>query len=260
MNFRRSVLCIGGLDPSGGAGLSVDAAAVRSLELHPALVCALNTVQNGERFFSARPCPAKDVAAAMNAILSVQRVAAFKTGALGRAGIVRAVARTVKANPEIPLVVDPVLKSSSSGSLADKDAIDVMMAELFPLATLVTPNLDEAERITGIAVRTPAEMLKAAHIILARGPRAVLIKGGHLPGDRLVDMLVLKGGHVRHFEADRHDVGDVRGTGCALAALAAAHIGLGCGVEDAVQEATDSLRGWIAAAVHVGKGPRVLSF
>jgi len=260
VNFQKTVITIGGLDPSGGAGLFVDAAAIRFVGLHPAPVCAVITVQNGVTFSSSRSCSSVEVRASMRAVSATQRVVAIKTGALGNAAVVRAVAREVKANPDIPLIVDPVLKSTTSGSLFMGDASRVLVSDLLPLATLVTPNLDEAQYLTGITVTTPSEMIRAGKAIVAMGPFAVLVKGGHLPGERLVDVLVTRGGHVRHYEADRCRTGNVRGTGCALASLIAAHIGLGAAVEDAVQAASDSLRRLIAQAVHIGNGPMILAF
>lgn len=254
------MLLAGGIDPSGGAGLSVDGAAVRALGLHPAPVCALVTLQDGTRYVDARPVSARLVTGALQMVAERLAVKALKTGALGSAANVRAVVRFARQHRHIALVVDPVVRSTTAGALFDASAVALLQRTLFPLATLVTPNLDEAELLTGLPCRTPDQMHRAAQALLAYGPRAVLLKGGHLDGPQLVDVLALDDGTVRRFTASRLDVPEVRGTGCALASLCAGHIALGASIEDAVQAAAGVLRDAMSRASRVGDGPRVLSF
>jgi hydroxymethylpyrimidine/phosphomethylpyrimidine kinase len=253
------VLCVGGLDPSGGAGLLVDAAAVRAIGAHPAAVAAVLTIQDGVGFFGARPQAPEDVARAMEAVLATGAVGAVKTGALGDGQVVRAVARVLESNPAVPLVVDPVLASSSGGTLLGRDGAEVLLKLLVPRAALVTPNLGEAAGLVGFAVTDPEAMARAARELGRFGARAVLVKGGHLAGARLVDVLGTPSGEAL-LEADRLPGGDVRGTGCALAAAAAAGLALGEPVERAVERARAVVRGAIGRAVRTGAGPRLLVF
>ncbi len=256
---RPVVLCVGGLDPSGGAGLLVDAAAVRAAGVHPAAVVAVITVQNGTGFTGADPCEPGKVAAAMESVLAWGAVAAVKTGALGGEGVVRAVARVLGAVPGVPLVVDPVLRSSSGGELLDGPGEKALLDLLVPRAALVTPNRGEAAALTGFSVDKTEEMVRAARELGRRGAGAVLVKGGHLAGSRVVDVLWTPAGETT-AGADRLSMGDVRGTGCALAAAAAAGLALGHPVERSVERARALVRAAIASAVRAGEGPPVLVF
>jgi hydroxymethylpyrimidine/phosphomethylpyrimidine kinase len=256
---RPVVLCVGGLDPSGGAGLLVDAAAVRMVGAHPAAVAASLTIQNGVGFLGASPQDPEAIARGMAAVLATGAVGAVKTGALGDGRVVRAVARVLDAAGRVPLVVDPVLASSSGGALLDGDGVEALLGLLVPRAALVTPNLDEAAVLAGFAVTDPEGMARAARGIGRLGARAVLVKGGHLAGTRLLDVLGTPSGEVS-LEAERLPGGAVRGTGCALAAAAAAGLALGEPVERAVERARSVVRRAIGRAVRAGEGPRVLVF
>jgi hydroxymethylpyrimidine/phosphomethylpyrimidine kinase len=127
-----------------------------------------------------------------------------------------------------------------------------------PRAALVTPNADEAAVLSGRAVADAASALAAAERLVERGARAVLVKGGHLPGEQVVDLLVRPGAEARAFEAARLPRGDVRGTGCALASLTAGHLALGSALEQAIELAREGLLGALSRAVAVGSGPPVL--
>ena len=237
----------------------VDAAAVRRVGAHPAVVAALLTIQNGVGFFGASPREPEEVARTMEAVLATGAVGAVKTGALGDGRVVRAVARVLESMRQIPLVVDPVLASSSGGALIDRDGVEAMLELLVPRAALVTPNLAEAAALVGFEVADPGGMARAAREIGRLGARAVLVKGGHLVGTRLLDMLWTPSNEAL-LEADRLPEGDVRGTGCALAAAAGAGLALGEPVERAVELARAVVRGAIGRAVRAGEGPRVLVF
>jgi len=251
------VLCVGGLDPSGGAGILVDSAAVRSLGLHCAAVMALDTVQDGVDFMAASRMNADRVRAAVEMILSRQDVGAIKTGALGGREIVERLARIVRSRSSVPLVIDPVLFSSSGGALLDRPGVEAMRKDLLPAATLITPNLAEAAALTGLVVEDVGGMERAARSILGMGAAAVLVKGGHLEGAP-ADLLVSGEGEATLFRGERILGGDVRGTGCLLASLAAGRLALGDTLDQAVERAREGVRGAIALAYRAGDGPPML--
>jgi len=196
----------------------------------------------------------------VEAVLASQDVGAVKTGALGNGAVVERIAElaTVRAFP--PLVVDPVFASTSGGILLDDDGIGRLRETLLPAATLVTPNLSEASILAGRVVRDSKSMIMAGERILRSGCEAVLIKGGHLEGDRLTDVLVCRDTEPVLLEGSRLEGGDVRGTGCALATLIAGFIASGCDTERAIREARSVLREAIEGSVCLGSGPRVLAF
>lgn len=256
---KKTVLAIGGLDPSGGAGILADASAIRSLGLHCATVCTVRTVQDGVSFSSAVAQDVPLIVTEIESIYEYQKVRAVKIGALGNCGIVMAIGRLM-SDSRLPIVVDPVMRSTSGGELLDDDGVSAMRDQLIPMATLVTPNLAEASVLCGIPVGNVEEMTRAARIVLGLGARAVLIKGGHLDGSRVADVFASSESDTVIFKDDRLDVGEVRGTGCALASLIAAKLGCGVKIREAVEEARAILRGAIARSVKIGAGPRVLSF
>jgi hydroxymethylpyrimidine/phosphomethylpyrimidine kinase len=256
---KKTVLAIGGLDPSGGAGILADAGAIGSLGLHCAAVCAVRTVQDGVSFSSAAAQDIPLIVAEIKSIFEHQQVRAVKIGALGNSRIVIAIGRLM-LDSGLPIVVDPVIRSTSGGELLDDDGVTAMRDHLIPMAALVTPNLAEASELCGISVGTVEDMTEAARIVLRLGARAVLIKGGHLDGSRVVDVFASNESGAVIFENDRLDVGEVRGTGCALASLIAARLGCGVKMREAVEGAREILRGAMARSVKTGAGPRVLSF
>lgn len=222
------ILAIGGIDPSGGAGLGTDARMIQARGGTPLLVPASLTVQNSSGFHRLHPVPADLLAAMVAAAFDEAPVAAVKTGLLGTAAAVEQVAALlVDASASgVPIVVDPVLSASAGGLEADPGVIRAYLAALLPLATLATPNLPEAARLMGEGPRA----------LLTCGVGAVLLKGGHQEGDPVEDRLLWSGGEVvlRH---PRLAVGEVRGTGCALAAALACELGRGLDVETACRSA-----------------------
>lgn len=258
---RRScavVLCVGGFDPSGGAGLLLDAAAVGAAGAHAAGVTAIMTLQHGGRFVSAEPEREERVRRAIETMLASLDVRAVKTGALGSASNVRAVAEALSGGAGLPLVVDPVLRSSTGGALLDAEGLAALRDMLLPLAAVVTPNLDEAEALTGLRVRDPEGMLAAARRLVERGAVAALVKGGHLAGPDASDAYADRDGDARLHTATRSSVGKVRGTGCALASLVAGFLAGGEPLPAAIERARRILGRAIAGAVRVGNGPPVL--
>ena len=246
-------LTIAGSDPSGGAGLQADLKTFAALDVYGAAVVAALTAQNtcGVR---ARLDVAPDfVAAQLDAVLDDLPVGAVKTGMLGRAAIVDVVAERLAARrPRLPLVVDPVLAATSGDPLAEPGLAARLAERLLPLATLVTPNLAEAEALVGRRVGTPAEMRDAARALVDRGARAALVTGGHLPDDAR-DVL-FDGAAYHDLVAARVPISPTHGTGCTLSAAVAANLARGLDLVAAVTDAKTFVGRALVAARPVGRG------
>jgi hydroxymethylpyrimidine/phosphomethylpyrimidine kinase len=219
------------------------------------------TVQDSRSVHAVVPVDPRHVAAQLGALLADAPPSAAKTGMLPSAAIVEAVAAAWRTQPALPLVVDPVLAASSGTRLSDAGAVAALIELLVPLAALVTPNAPEAEELTGLPVRDTGEAVAAARALLARGARAVLVKGGHVPGDEVTDVLVAAGRpDAVAFTRTRIPHGRrVRGTGCALSAAIAARLALGDRLADAVCAAGDWVHEGIAGASASGAGGLVLA-
>lgn len=237
-------LTIAGSDPSGGAGIQADLKTFHQFGVYGEAVITLLTVQNTVRVERVECLPAALVTEQLRAVVEDIPPGAAKTGALGTAEVVRAVARLA---PEFhcPLVVDPVMVSKHGKPLMADEARQALAGELLPRAFLVTPNIPEAEALTGMAIRDAAAMRRAAERLSALGARAVLIKGGHLPG-RAADLLFANG-RFHEFAAERIDTRHTHGTGCTYSAAIAAGLARGCAIEEAVARAkrfiTEAIRG-----------------
>jgi hydroxymethylpyrimidine/phosphomethylpyrimidine kinase len=255
---RKALLIVGGLDPSGGAGVLTDCRAARAARVHPAAVVSVRTVQDGNRFLAAVPGDSRLVESAVRVMLSRFPVGAVKVGALGSAANAALMAGLAAEDGFPKVVLDPVLRSSSGGSLVDGRAVDIVKQDLLSHTTLVTPNLDEAGILAGMSVTGLNDMRAAAKRLLDAGASAVLVKGGHLPSGDAADLLADRSGLERVFRAGRVEGGDVRGTGCALATLIACFIAKGAALPDAVERAKVALTGAIEAAYRIGEGPRML--
>jgi hydroxymethylpyrimidine/phosphomethylpyrimidine kinase len=255
-----SILAVGGLDPTGGAGLLMDVAAARAVGVHAAGVLAITTVQDSGRFIAANCLEASTVHSAIEAVLGSVNVGAIKTGALGNADIVNIIVDFARNSTNLPIVVDPVIKSTSGGTLLDEAGVENLKDRLLREASLVTPNLDEASILTGERIWNVASMLNAGKRLVDRGVGAALIKGGHLKGEMVTDVFVDNFGIEEVFETKRNRQTDVRGTGCALASLIAGLMARGNPILEAVKRARQILLSAILEAKVVGRGPRVLDF
>jgi len=232
-----AVLLIGGSDSSGGAGLVRD---VQTLaRFGTAALCAVTavTAQSDARVAAVHHVPPEMVRLQIETALAAGRVAAVKIGMLGTGATVLAVAASLAASGAIPVVVDPVLASSSGGELLDPQGRAALREALLPRASLLTPNTPEAAALLGAACATSeAELLSQAHALLALGARAVLMKGGHGAGPLATDLLVAPGQPVRRLSAARSG-STRRGTGCALAAAIAAGLAAGLDLAEACERA-----------------------
>jgi hydroxymethylpyrimidine/phosphomethylpyrimidine kinase len=241
------VLLVGGTDPSGGAGLAADIKAAAAAGVHGMIAVTATTVQNSGRVHSWRQVPPGDVAAQIRAAVEDGLPGAVKSGMLGSTGMVETLRELLESDLRgVRYVLDPVLAAGSGDALHTGGMADAARRLLLPLATLATPNLDEAEAFTGMRVRDPAGMETAARCILDMGPGAVLLKGGHLVGEPR-DYLATRDGGT-WFPGWRTVPGKVHGTGCTLASAAAARLASGMGVRQAVEGALAYLRQSISSA------------
>jgi hydroxymethylpyrimidine/phosphomethylpyrimidine kinase len=219
-----TVLVIAGSDPGGGAGIARDLATLAALKVRALCAVTAVTVQSAERVLAVHALSAELVGAQIAAGLTHAVPGAVKIGMLANAAIVRAVAAALPAG--VPVVLDPVLAASSGGELLD-GAGRTALPELLPRVTLLTPNIPEAARLlAGAPARDEAALLAQAHALLALGPEAVLLKGGHAGGAEAIDLLVTRTHAPQVLRAPRQP-GTRRGTGCALAAAIAAHLAQG---------------------------------
>ena len=244
-------LTIAGSDPSGGAGIQADLKTFHQLGAYGEAVITLITVQNTVSLEWVECLPAVLVLHQLRAVLDDIPPAAAKTGALGNRSIVEAIARAA-ADFRFPLVVDPVLVSQHGRALADHDALPAMRDQLIPRASLVTPNLAEAEALTGLEVRDLAGMHKAARRLHDMGATAVLVKGGHLQGDA-VDVLFMTG-LTREFRAARIATTHTHGTGCTYSAAITAELAMGALLEPAIVRAKAFVTEAIRTAPGLGRG------
>jgi hydroxymethylpyrimidine/phosphomethylpyrimidine kinase len=246
-------LTIAGSDSGGGAGIQADLKVFMAFGCHGMSAITALTAQNTVGVTGIHEIPAAFVVEQIDAVVDDIGVDAAKTGMLASAEIVSAVAKSVSKHGIDNLVVDPVFVSKHRDRLLAEDAVGALKGDLFPLAALVTPNLYEAGALIEVDIWSLAEMKDAARALHALGPRAVLVKGGHRPGDRAVDVL-FDGTNVIEIEGPRYDTEDTHGTGCALSAAITARLAHGDGIEDAVRSAKDFISEAIRRSLRIGKG------
>ena len=254
----RTVLTIAGSDPTGGAGVQADLQVFASLGCHGTAVITSVTVQDTRGVHATHHLPPECVRDQLVCLLDDVRVDAAKTGMLGAATTVEAIAQVLETYPGAPLVVDPVLRSTSGRPLLNDAGLAVLRQRLVPRATLVTPNLDEAELLAGMEVRSLPQMRECARRLTDLGAKAALVKGGHLPGDP-VDVLCLAE-QCYDLPGPRLAGRPVHGTGCAFAGAAAVFLAEGHPTLQAVEQAKAYVTGGIAAAHAIGSGSAVLDY
>ncbi|MFJ4499406.1 bifunctional hydroxymethylpyrimidine kinase/phosphomethylpyrimidine kinase [Streptomyces sp. NPDC088864] len=245
------VLTVAGSDSGGGAGIQADLKTMLALGTHGMSVLTAVTAQNSLGVQGAWELPADAVRAQYRSVVSDIGVDAVKTGMLATAALVETVAELL-AETGAPVVVDPVGVSKHGDPLLAADALASVRAKLLPVATVATPNLDEVAQLTGITVTDETGMRRAAGALLAFGPRWVVVKGGHLPGDP-VDLLT-DGTQEHWLRAPRHDNRHTHGTGCTLASAIACHLARGAEVPAAVRAAKEYVTGAIEAGFPLGAG------
>ena len=249
--MKPVALTIAGSDPSGGAGIQADLKTFHQFGVYGEAVVTLLTVQNTVRVSRVECMSAELVLEQLRAVLEDIRPMAAKTGALGERAIVEAVAG-IAVEFDFPLVVDPVMISKHGAPLMAEDARQAVREKLLPRAYLLTPNLAEAEALTGFAIRDVSGMRRAAEALARMGARAVLVKGGHLEG-AAVDVLYHEG--VWHeFPAPRIDTPHTHGTGCTYSAAITAELAQGAPLVEAVSRAKAYITEAIRTAPRLGSG------
>ncbi len=248
------VLVVAGSDSGGGAGIQADIKAIMAGRAHAMTAVTAITVQDTTGVHGVWPVPAEAIRGQMQVCLNDIGADAIKTGMLASAGTVALVAEVLDAHAQaVARVIDPVLVASSGDRLTDDKAVQAYLSDLVPGAAVVTPNAWEAEVLTGKAVDSVSGQRCAAEWLLERGARAALVKGGHVSGDMITDVLQTTQGEWL-FENPRIDAKTTHGSGCTLASATAAGIANGKPLDQAVEAAIAYLRGAISRATGLGKG------
>jgi hydroxymethylpyrimidine/phosphomethylpyrimidine kinase len=242
MNRRPAVLVIAGSDSSGGAGLQRDLAVLHAVGVAHASAITAITAQTDDAVRAIHHVPPAIIADQIAAAFDCRDIRAIKIGMLGTKATVTAVAASLKARRDIPIVLDPVLVSSSGRALLDLEGLRAMRDLLFPMATLVTPNLPEMATLCGTtAAASEAEMAAQAQKLLELGPRAVLAKGGHGDGEEALDLLVTRDAGVLRLSVPRLNA-SMRGTGCALSTAIAAGLASGKSLRESCKSAKEHVQ------------------
>lgn len=259
MTQVHSALTIAGSDSSGGAGIQADLKTFTALGVYGASVITALTAQNTRGVTAIHSVPPDFITAQFNAVAEDLDIRAVKTGMLGDAATVNVVASLLAGHPGIPVIVDPVMVATSGDSLLQPDAVAAVATRLLPLATLATPNLHEAARLLNQPLSMSlADTERQAVALLALGPSAVLVKGGHGDGQFAVDVLATAAG-LQHFSRPRIDTLNSHGTGCTLSAAIAANLVIGLPLDAAIAAAKsfvwDALVSGARLRVGHGNGP-----
>lgn len=250
------VLSIAGSDSGGGAGIQADLKTFSALGCYGMTAITALTAQNTCGVRAIHGVPPQMLRDQIDAVMEDIGADAVKIGMLHAPEIVRTVAEAIDRHALQNVVFDPVMVATSGAVLIDDAAVDVLVRELFPRVAVITPNLDEAALLVGRPLRSAQDMEQAALALLDKGARAVLLKGGHLPGDTVIDLLVTNTGEKFWMQAVRIHSPNTHGTGCTLSSAMAAHLALGASLLDAVQHARTYVREALlsGAKVRTGKG------
>lgn len=234
-DHKGRVLIIAGSDSGGGAGIQADIKTVTMLGGYAATAITAVTVQNTLGVTGVHPIPLQVVEAQARAVLDDIGADAIKTGMLGDTGMVETVARILDSS-RAPAVIDPVMVAKGGSTLLAPEAVEAVRALMIPRAALLTPNAPEAQALTGLAVETLDDQRRVGEALLALGARAVLMKGGHVPGETVTDLLLTTDGETT-FEGERLHTRHTHGTGCTLASACATGLAQGLPLSEAVARA-----------------------
>ncbi len=251
--MEHIAMTVAGSDSGGGAGIQADIKTFAALGVYGASVVTALTAQNTCKVAGVHPSPPDFVALQIETVLSDIPVKAVKTGMLYSREIIEAVCEALTRNRTPNLVVDPVMIAKSGDSLLKPSAAVALKTRLIPMALVVTPNIPEACALTGIKINGVEDMKKAARAIAKMGAQNVVIKGGHMRGDKLTDIL-LTDGEVTEFKRDRIDTQHTHGTGCAFSSAITAGLAKGLSVIDSVETAERYIEGAIKNAEPLGEG------
>lgn len=247
------VLTIAGSDSGGGAGIQADLKTFQELNVFGTSVITALTAQNTMGVQGIYPTTPQFVEQQMNAVFEDFDVKALKTGMLFSADMIEIVAKNLQQK-DIQLVIDPVMIAKGGASLLKEDAIEALKTKLLPLATVLTPNIPEAEEISGIKIQSDEDLEKAASIILDMGVKCVIMKGGHLEEEMAIDRVYTKDGLAFSIESKRIDTKHTHGTGCTFSAAITAFLGKGLSLKEAIVEAKKFVQLAIEHSLLIGNG------
>ena len=258
--FCPTVLSIAGSDCSGGAGIQADIKTVSALGAYAATAITSITIQNTNGVQASCPISPDVVTGQIKAVMDDLMPNAVKIGMIEDAETVRAISRTLAEYPDIPIIYDPVMVSSSGHPLMDEDAIEAVKKELFPLCTLITPNLSEAKVLTGKSFTTIDDMADNICHLRQWGTYAILLKGGHLEGGEMTDLLLMPDtDEPISFQSEKVDSPNTHGTGCTLSSAIAAIVAQGYSLPEAIRQAkhyvTEAIRQGADVQTGHGHGP-----
>ena len=249
--MQGRVLIIAGSDSGGGAGVQADIKTVTALSGFATTAITALTAQNTLGVHAVHEIPEDFIAKQISVVLSDIGADCIKIGMLHRGDVIHSVAKVLKETaPHIPLVLDPVMVAKGGHALLEDDALSTLKAELIPMAQVLTPNIPEAEALSGKAIASVDDMIAAAQVILDLGPDAVLLKGGHLEGDTLNDVLLEQGKDPEIFSSTRIDTTNTHGTGCTTASAIATGLAQGMDLSTAVKRA----RAYVLKAIKTAPG------
>jgi hydroxymethylpyrimidine/phosphomethylpyrimidine kinase len=252
--MRGRVLVIAGSDSGGGAGIQADIKAITALGGFAATAITALTAQNTLGVHGVMPVPAAFIRQQIEVVLSDIGADVIKIGMLGDAATIEAVCRSLtELAAGVPVVLDPVMVAKGGHALLAAEAVDALRRQLLPLSAVVTPNLPEAEALTGLPVRTETDMKVAAGAIRALGAPAVLLKGGHLESNKVTDLLSSSDG-IESFAGPRIETRHTHGTGCTTASAVAVGLAQGLHLRDAVIRARSYVRAALQTAPGFGQG------
>lgn len=251
--MQGRVLIIAGSDSGGGAGIQADIKATTALDAFAMTAITALTAQNTLGVQGVHPVPVDFLRLQIRSVVDDLGVDAVKTGMLGDAATIEAVVAELAGMPGIPVVVDPVMVAKGGHKLLADEAVAHLRATLLPRAAVLTPNLPEAELLTGMAIATEADMHRAARILLSFGAPAVLLKGGHLDSQDVVDLLATSQG-IREYRSVRLHTRHTHGTGCTLASAIAAGLAQGMALPDPADRARRYVHRAISSAPGYGHG------
>ncbi|NUP13504.1 MAG: bifunctional hydroxymethylpyrimidine kinase/phosphomethylpyrimidine kinase [Polyangiaceae bacterium] len=258
--MRGRVLVVAGSDSGGGAGIQADIKAITALGAYAATAITALTAQNTRGVFGVHPVPVAFIQQQMDLVFSDLGADAVKTGMLPDADVIDAVAKAIahargaSNETQLALVVDPVMIAKGGARLMDDRAHATLLSSLVPLATIVTPNVPEAEALTGLKIEGEASLVDAGRALLDRGAHAVLVKGGHLAGPDVVDALVRPGEEPLLIRHRRIDTRHTHGTGCTLASAIATGLAQGSPLSTSVERAIAYVTRAIETAPGFGAG------
>lgn len=248
----KKALTIAGSDSSGGAGIQADLKTFSAHGVYGMSVITSVTAQNTKGVFAIHDIPCEIIGKQTDAIFEDIEVNGLKIGMVSQTDTIKIISSKLKQYKPLNIVLDPVMVSTSGYDLLQPDAKAALINELFPLATVITPNIPEAEVITGISIKNLDDMKKAAKSIIEIGTKNVLLKGGHLT-EEAIDVFY-DGEDFKFFESRRINTKNTHGTGCTLSSAIASNLALGYSIEDAISKAKEYITTAIKNSLSIGKG------